>query len=86
MKRTMFDKLMTVTLTGMLAFSLAACANGGGNNSGSTPKQESAVEESATDENAPEDPAEEYDPAEEAQYDTETAALLLGGWEKRTPP
>ena len=86
MKRTMFDKLMTVTLTGMLAFSLAACANGGGNNSGSTPQQESAVEESETDENAPDNLAEEYDPAEEAQYDTETAALLVGGWEKADSP
>ena len=96
MKQTMVRKLFAITLAGILALSLAACAgsSGGSGSSGTdSSQQEEAVSETPPEE--PETPAEEPEeepfeeeyPGEEEYYDAEAeTASLLGGWEKADSP
>ena len=95
MKRNISGKLIPVTLAGILALSLTACAgtSGTGSTSGSssqeTPQEETAVEET---EDISETPLDEYADeyyytGEEAYYDAEAdTEPLLGGWEKTDSP
>ena len=81
MKRNISGKLIPVTLAGILALSLTACAgtSGTGSTSGSssqeTPQEETAVEET---EDISETPLDEY--ADEYYYTGEEANISIKAW------